>query len=174
MDNLKELMKKDYHKYTKRERKNGIRAAAEILGYDKYLVIAMEEMAELSEVITSNALTKVDYIHTAEEIADVMIAAEIIQCICDIPTKELKKPNRIKKHVLITSVRNLSKAQQNISKYIRWHKNGYSKAVEALNLINNTIPGLMSLFKIKKKDISKIMDIKAERLRQRMENGTLH
>ena len=78
MDNLKELMKKDYHKYTKRERKNDIRAAAEILGYDKYLVIAMEEMAELSEVITSNALTKVDYIHTAEEIADVMIAAEII------------------------------------------------------------------------------------------------
>ena len=174
MNNIKELMKEDIRSYSKKERKKLIEIEESILGETRCLTIVMEELAELNEVISSNTLNKVDYIHTAEEIADVIICAEIVQSVCGVAPKELTKPSKIKKHVLIASVRNISKAQQDISKYIRYHKDSYNKVIEAVNLINDTIPALISLFKIKKKDVSKIVNIKVKRREERIENGTLH
>lgn len=176
MNNLKEYMKSDVPSYSKKQERELTMSALNMLGEDKYLTICIEELAELNEVITSNTLSKVDYIHTVEEIVDVMFCMDVIKLICGLSNSQLKKKSSKikKKNVLITSVRNIAKSQQNISKYIRWKKDGYDKAVDALNLLNETIPVLIDFFKIKKKDLEKMRNIKIKRLEERVMYGTLH
>lgn len=176
MNNLKEYMKADIPSYSKKQERELTMSALNMLGEDKYLTICIEELAELNEVITSNTLSKVDYIHTVEEITDVMFCMDVIKLICGVSNSQLKKKSSKikKKNVLITSVRNIAKSQQNVSKYIRWKKDGYDKAVDALNLLNETIPVLIDFFKIKKKDLEKMRNIKIKRLEERVMYGTLH
>lgn len=176
MNNLKEYMKGDVPSYSKKQERELIMGALNMLGEDKYLTICIEELSELNEVITSNTLSKVNYIHTAEEIVDVMISTNIIKLVCGVSNSQLKKksPKIKKKNVLMTSVHNIAKSQQNVSKYIRWKKDGYDKVIDALNLLNETIPILIDFFKIKKKDLEKMRNIKLKRLEERLMYGTLH
>ena len=176
MNNLKEYMKADIPSYSKKQERELTMSALNMLGEDKYLTICIEELAELNEVITSNTLSKVNYIHTVEEITDVMFCMDVIKLICGVSNSQLKKKSSKikKKNVLITSVRNIAKSQPNVSKYIRWKKDGYDKAVDALNLLNETIPVLIDFFKIKKKDLEKMRNIKIKRLEERVMYGTLH
>ena len=169
-------MKADIPSYSKKQEKDLISTSLHILGDDKYMTIFIEELAELNEVISSNTLSKVDYIHTVEEIADVMYCMNVFKFICGIPNgqKTKKIPKVKKKNVLITSMRNISKSQQNVSKYIRYERCAYDKALDAVDLVNETIPTLIDFFKIKKKDLEKMRNIKLRRVEERIINGTLH
>ena len=175
MDNIKELMKEKVKHYGKKERKRLIEEAADALGETKYLVICMEELSELANVISSNVIDKFDYYHTAEEITDVIIVRDILYVVCNVEPKDVGKSKNLKpKKVSIESLKNLSQAIQNISKYIRYNKNGYDKIVEAIELIDETIPALVKLFKIKEKDLVKIRNLKHRRLEERLMLDTIH
>lgn len=178
MENLKELMKTTNKlKFTRTHKKMLIASAYETLGYETYLSICMEEMAELIEVVSDNISDKVDYIHTAEEIVDVMISIEIIKVIFGIKDNELdkidKKKVKSKNKVIFKSIATLSKSQQIISKNIRGKNDADAKIIPMLNNLNETLYDIISLFKIKRKDLDKIELLKFDRLNTRLMNGTL-
>lgn len=174
MTNLKEAMKSPEVKYSKKKRVSLINDTCKILGYERYLMICMEEMAELSEVISQNIINKTDYLHTAEEIADVYNSIMIIQVICGIKSSKLEKVDnkkRPKKSAIFNTLSCLSKAQQHVSKYVRNTKNADERIVLALNLMNRACADAISVFKIKRKDIEKLENIKYKRLEERLNSG---
>lgn len=177
MNNIKELMKTvDNKKYTKKEKKKIINRCRKVLGDSVYLSICMEEIAELINVISDSIDGNMDYIHITEELVDTMYAKDILINICNIPhnkINKIKKRKEIKKSVAVTTIRDLSKAQQNISKYARHKNDGYDKVVSAVNIMNEAIINVQSLYRIKKSDISKIETLKYMRNEERLANGTL-
>lgn len=174
MDRIKELLKEKVPTYGRKIQKHLIEGACDELGDQTYLTICMEEIAELLELVGENKLGKLDYYHTAEEITDVIISSEIIMVICNIRNKDISKAHKFKKNVEMTAVTNLSRAQQNISKYIRWHNAGFDKIEQAVELMNDTVASLIDFYKIKKKDIAKIRNLKFQRLEERIMMGTVH
>ena len=174
MDGIKDLLKDKVPTYSKKQQQRLIEEACDEIGEHTYLTICMEEIAELMEVIGDNKINKLDYYHTAEEITDVIISSEIIMVVCNIQEKEIGKTHKYKKNVDMTSVRNLSKAQQNISKYIRWHNSGFDKVIQAVELMNDTVASLIDHYHIKKKDVAKLRNIKFRRLEERLMMGTVH
>lgn len=178
MNNLDELMKQDIkEKLSKREIRKIIDNGVKILGKEKYLVICMEEISELIDVISENVTKKKDYIHTTEELVDVMICVNIIKSIYDIKNCKLDKVNKDrkikKKNVVFTSIKVLAKSQQILSKCIRGRSSADGKIVDVVNSLNVTLYDLKKLFKIKEKDIDKMMYIKINRLNDRIKSNTL-
>lgn len=179
MNNIKELIKTaDEIKITKKEKTKSIQTALDTLGKSTYLMLVMEEIGELIEVVSDNMLGKASYYHTAEEITDALISTEILTVIYNIKDKKIDKVKKShakrKKSVLFQSIKDLSKAQQDISKTVRAKDADTVKIIHAINLINETCENLIHIFKIKKKDIAKIEKLKFKRLKDRIDNGTLH
>ena len=174
MNNLDDLMKKKVDKkFTKKERKKLIEQAYRQIGKEKYLVICMEEMGELIDVVAKNIAGKVDYIHTLEEITDVYYSMDIIKVVMGIPESKIdkleKKKIKIGKNTALEGISKLARSQQIISKVVRQKV----KTIQALNMLNETLYEFTKMFKIKKKDIEKMRNIKTKRTEERLENGTL-
>ena len=178
MNNIKELMKTaNKYKYTKKQKKEILSCSYMEMGETRYLIICMEEIAELIDVASESINSKCDYIHLAEEIVDVMISIEIMKVIFGIKDSELTKIDKKKSKKnsrLISSIQNLSKAQQNISKYLRYGEEAESKIIPALNMMNESVYYISDIFKIKNKDIDKIQNLKYKRLEERIKSGSLH
>ena len=175
MTNLKEVMKKFDMTFSQKHRESLINDAHDILGTDRYLMLCVEEIAELINAIVNNE-KDVNYIHTAEEIADVRNSINIILTICDIKSSKIGKidtKRRSKKQTKLSILNNLSKAQQNISKFVRCRKDCDDKLLSALNMMSKACYDAEILYKIKRKDIEKIENIKFERLWNRLNNGEL-
>lgn len=175
MNNIKELLKKNKGlKYSNKEKNMLVRKGIRILGKDMYLTICMEEISELIDVSTENLYNKINYIHTAEELADVYVSMRIIKNIYNIKDNKLDKidKSKAKPNKLFRSISDLSKAQQILSKNIRGKDKG-EKILKSLNLINEACEDIISIFKIKKKDINRIEALKYQRLEERIDNRTL-
>ena len=175
MHNLKELMKNMGNlKYGKKRKKEINRDVANAIGHEKYLVICMEEIGELIDVVSLNVYDNVDYIHTAEELADVLVCIDAMKTMNRIKDKDLDKvcKKQKKKVSIFECISNLAKSQQAISKNIRGKDNG-SKFIPTINLLNETIENLIFIYKIKKKDIEKIEALKYKRLEDRIKNKTI-
>ena len=178
MNNLDELMKKKVDKkFTKKERKKLIEQAYRQIGKEKYLVICMEEMGELIDVVAKNITGKVDYIHTLEEITDVYYSMDIIKVVMGIPESKIdkleKKKIKIDKYTALEGISKLARSQQIISKVVRQKDKSKVKTIQALNMLNETLYEFTKMFKIKKKDIEKMKNIKTKRTEERLELGTL-
>lgn len=175
MTNLKEVMKSSEAVFNSKQRASLINDAHDIIGTTKYLMVCVEEIAELIEVIINNN-KHINYIHTAEEIADVRISINIILVICDIKSSKIGKidtKKKSKKQTISNMLNNLSKSQQYISKYVRCRKDGDEKLVSALSMMAKACYDAETIYKIKKKDIEKIENIKYERLLNRLTNGII-
>lgn len=174
MNNIKELMKNMGNlKYGKKRKKEINRDVSKALGKNGYLVICMEEIGELIDVISLNVYDEIDYIHTAEELSDVLVCINAIKVMYRIKDKDLKSVNKKKRKVSIFScISNLAKSQQMISKNIRGKDNG-QKIIPTIDLLNQTVEDLINLYKIKKKDIEKIEALKYQRLEERLKNKTI-
>ena len=174
MNNIKELMKNMGNlKYGKKRKREINRDVFKALGRDRCLVICMEEIGELIDVISLNVYDKVDYIHTAEELSDVLVWINAMTVMYKIKDKDLEKVNKKKRNVSIfTCISELAKSQQMISKNIRGKDDG-KKIVIAVNMLNQTVEDLINIYKIKKKDITKIEALKYQRLEERLKNKTI-
>ena len=177
MDNIKGMMKhaKKLH-YSKKDKKRLIQRSLEQIGASEYTVICMEEMAELNDVIIENTTSKFDYIHTAEEIVDVMFCIEVLKVIFDVKEKDIKKikkrDNKGKKKVVLKSIQTLSQSQQVLSKTIR-HRNRdkkklLEKIIPVINDLNQITSELCTLYKIRTKDLDAIESLKLWRLEKRI------
>ena len=176
MNNIRELMKEHSNlKFTKKIKKEDIEIALSILGIKTYLVVCMEEISELINVATSNICDKLDYIHTAEEIADVYVCMDILQVMFQVPTKKINKVviKKKKKSILFEALADLSSAQQGISKIYRNKDKSEENVADIINMMNRSCVILTDQFKIKKKDIEKIIDLKYWRLENRISDGSL-
>ena len=174
MENLSQAMKSfDKKRLNKKERIKILKNAIDTIGRQSVLVISMEELSELVEVVSENIDKKVDYLHTLEEVVDVMICSEYLKIIYSIKESKLNKidkKSKVKKSKIVSAIRLLSKSSQYISKCIRHGKNASDKALDAVNMINEGIWDLKSLFKIKQKDIDKMVSIKMYRLDDRLKS----
>jgi hypothetical protein len=162
----------DKLKYNKKQKMELIADMYSFIGEDLYLVLCMEEIAELIEVTSDCTNNKIDYIHMAEELVDVKISIACMLFIFNLKESDLSKVDKRKKKknsVIIESIQNLSKAQQCISKFIRKSDNASDKVLLAINNMNDAMITLASIFKIKKKDMDKIEAIKYKRLEERVE-----
>lgn len=72
----------------------------------RVLVIAMEELAELTQEVSKAYRGKLDRMNLLQEMGDVMIAIESLQQIFDISKDELDRARAVKLH------RNLDRAKQ--------------------------------------------------------------
>ena len=178
MKNLEKLMKHAKKiKYTHKDRMACIKKSLSQIGSIEYLIICMEEIAELTDVIMGNTLNKVDYIHTAEEIVDVKFATDILKVIYKIKEKDLKKVKKSdskgKDKIIVRSIQTLAQSQQGISKAVRWkdresEKTIKEKIIGIINDLNTTMADLESIYKIKNKDIEAIEKLKTWRLKKRI------
>lgn len=177
MDNLDKLLKsKEYDKimYSKKQKKALREKSLNALGINYQLVICMEEIAELIDVVSSNINEKVDYVHTAEELVDVKICADYIMHIYDMKEPSIKHGKRKNnKKTYLGSIGNLSHAQMKISKLIRYKNGAENYLYDIVENMLNSVEELATLFKIKKKDLNKIENLKYARLEQRLVYGRL-
>lgn len=170
------MKRADKLKYPKKKRLELLEDAIYVLGKNASLTICMEEVAELIDVIAGNVVDKVDYIHTAEEIADVLISVEYMKLIYGISKEEIddvKKTKMKKKNIALCTIITLANAQQTISKTIRRKSDSYHKIVPMVQSIIDCAEASIKLFKIKKKDIARIQLLKYKRLEERLINGEL-
>lgn len=168
----KEIMK-DAEKinYSRKRQKELIEKQLKLIGSDRYLSLCMEEIAELNNVITNNILYDPDYIHTVEEIVDVLICVDVIKIVSMCKDKSIKKnkhENRIMKDEKLYSIHILSNAQFNISKYIRY--NNLDRAASAISYMLEATSILIDYYRIKNKDIDRIRNLKFKRLEDRLNN----
>lgn len=172
MNNLASLIKTadDIH-ISKKERKYLLQEAIRTLGTERQLEIAVEEIAELINVISSNILDGFDYMHTAEEITDVLIAMRAVAIIANAPVPKNKELDIGKKKMKVFGwYAQLSKAQQYITKYIRHGAVSRDKLLLAMNLMESATCSIIEFCDIQKKDISRIEALKYKRLQDRIRN----
>lgn len=159
---------------SKKERKYLLQSSINILGVERQLEMAIEEIAELINVLSLNILGQFDYIHTAEEIVDVMISTKKISLIVNTPIpRNLELDVGKQKMKLFTWYSQLSKAQQYISKYIRNGCVAKEKLILAMNLMESSTTGIIKFCNISKKDISRIETLKYKRLYDKIRNREL-
>lgn len=175
MTNLVSLLKNvDDIKISKKERKYLLQEANRTLGNERQLTIAIEEIAELINVLSLDIIDEFDYLHTVEEVVDVLIAMRTIELIEGI---QLPKKTELdvgkKKMKVLTYYSQLSKAQQYISKYIRHGVIAKDKLVQALGLLDSSTKGIIAMCNIKKKDIINIETLKYKRLQDRLKSKEL-
>ena len=175
MENLEKLIKeKNLPKYTKKKKKELLTASIDDAGKTHILIMAMEEIAELIEVLARNASSnKINYIHTVEEIVDVRVMIEYMKIIFDVKDSDIKdkvKKNN-KKNGIFSSISSLSLSQQIISKYLRRRDYAYKRCIKMIPELNNTVNDIISIFKVKKKDMEKIESIKYRRIEERLKLG---
>lgn len=176
IDELKSRYKSDVPKYSKKQRQSIVDDAVEILGTEKMLVLCIEEISELIDVISSNMSSKVNYLHTVEEMADVQFSLMYMKNVCNIDDNDIKKPNKKKKPgkgKIFPIISSLCNGQMALSKYMRGKKDGYERVVEAYNEICEDIIILEKFFKIKEKDVEKVLNIKLQRTEERILYNTL-
>lgn len=181
MDNIESAIKSaDKLQFTKKEKRKLILEAKKVLGEDKQIVMVIEEIAELINAVSSDINNDFDYYHTAEEVTDVIIMANSLEAITGIKMPKLKNDKPSKKSIKIFMyIEQLSKAQQNLSKYIR-HKPSSSKekiskvaqdkVIQAMQLMLSAANGIAAICNIKRKDINRIMNIKYKRLSDRIKH----
>lgn len=178
MNNVEDVMKKSGKlKYSSSEKKKILKKVYYELGEKTMLVICMEEISELIDVVSENCYKKPDYIHTAEELADVYIALDMLKLIFEFKDKNFKKPKKkkkIKKSHVFESLSDLANAQRSISKFIRWGRRAIDQVEESANDVYSVLYDLTKLFDIKNNDIEKIINIKYKRFEDRIEKGELH
>lgn len=176
MDNIKQMLKNAKNlKYTKKDKIRLIKKSLSQIGAEEYIVIAMEEMAELNDVILENTMGKFDYIHTTEEIVDVLFCVDMLKIVFNIKEKDLKKIKKsdvkASKKVLLKSVQTLAKSQQVLSKTIRHrdrdNKKLQEKVIPVINNLNQMTAELCHMYDIRNKDIKSIEDLKIWRLEKR-------
>lgn len=159
---------------SKKEKKYLAQEAIDILGAERQLTLCIEEIAELMNVLSTNILEGFNYMHTAEEVTDVLIAMKSIAMIAGVPVPKNNELNIGKKKMKIfTWYSQLSKAQQYISKYIRHGSLAKDKIITALNLLESATHGIIEFCGIHKRDISKIEALKFKRLKDRIRNKEL-
>lgn len=175
MNNLQSLMKTvDNINISKKERRYLLQDAIRILGTERQLEMVIEEIAELINVLSLNILDGFDYLHTVEEVTDVIISMKKVAIIAD---TQIPKNNELdigkKKMKVFTWYAQLSKAQQYISKYIRNGCVARDKLITALHLMESSIDGIIEFCNIHKKDIAKVETLKYKRLQDKIKNKEL-
>jgi hypothetical protein len=178
MDNLEKLMKdKNLPKYTKKKKRELLARSIDDAGKTHILIMAMEEISELIEVLATNAsASKINYVHTAEEIVDVKIMIEymkIIFSVKDSDIKDVKTKKPSKKNPIFNSIASLTLYQQMISKYLRRRDYAFKRCAKMIPEMNVSICEIISLFKIKKKDMDKIESLKYQRIEERLKLGVV-
>ena len=166
MENLRDKMFMEYKHYSRLEKTRLIERSIKALGKDVHLVICLEEIAKLIEVIIKNTDNTMDidaYLHTAEEIADLEIASDMLRVIANIQLDEdYEIPSKMERDDFISY---LVMAQQKISKYMRYNEYEYAK--EAYRCIDNVLYRIYVFYNIRSNDVDKIIDIKLDRFKKR-------
>lgn len=170
-----EWKRADNYKYNKKKRQAIIDDAISILGIERAMMLCIEEISELIDVIVVNMTDKIDYLHTVEEIADVKFSAQYIKTICNIDDKDIKpyKKKKTNKNRIFAIISSLAHTQQMINKYLRGKKDRHEKIINAYNKLIADIIILEKFFKIKDKDVEKMMNIKIHRTEERIIYNTL-
>lgn len=171
MNNLAHHLKSvDEIHISKKERKYLLREAINTAGERTQLIIANEEISELMNVLSDNILHEFDYLHTAEEVTDVLISMKMIAMIADVqlPKNSTRIPMAKQKLKIFSWYSNLTKAQQYISKYMRHGSVSKDKLVLALHILDDMTYEIIEFCKISKKDIAKIETLKMKRLQDRL------
>ena len=164
-------MKKDHKKFTKKEMKTILTKSINQSGIIHILVMSMEEISELIDVIAKNS-KKVNYIHTAEEIVDVLIMAEYMKIIFSVKEEDMKYKGKKKKLSQMDYIINLCSCQKDISKFLR--RNNMRKRCErSIPLLEYMANDIAKYYNIKKKDLDKIRSIKLERVMDRLMNNDI-
>lgn len=176
MENIeKEVQSVGNLKYTKKQKAELLANSIYTAGSSIILVMAMEEVSELIQVITSNQTSKTDYWHTLEEVVDVSIMYEYMKIIFEVGEKEIKKSKKRKskkKDVLILEYINLlATVQQDMSKYIRRKNHSEQRCIEAMSLMKECIDFFISHYKLKKSDMQAVEFLKLQRLEERLLHG---
>lgn len=157
-----------------KERRYLLQEACRTLGNERQLEICIEEIAELINVLMLDIIDEFDYIHTTEEVVDVIISMKMIELIGGIQLPKKMELDVVKKKMkLFTLISQLSKAQQNISKYIRHGVIAKDKLIQALSLMDSSVKSIIEMCNIKKKDIAKIETLKFKRLQDRVRSKEL-
>lgn len=143
-----------------------IREAYNILGKN-YLIIAIEELAELIEVVMSMK-DEDNNIHLAEELTDAVISIDIIEVVTGIKISNDSRMSMNK----ADSIATLSRLQQALSKYLR-----YGDTKHIISNLDDAVTAIMSIkyiYDIHNSTINKIRYLKYDRLKSRIESGELH
>ena len=174
MKNLKEAMK-NIHKitYTQNDIDDNISRSILYSGNTHCLVITIEEIGELINVISENVVEKTDYLHTVEEITDVILSLEYCKQIAHIKDFELETEITIsvKKHRMMTYIKILSETQQSITKFIRRATKSRQRLIQSMIKIYSIIDELIEFYSIDLIDIEKMKQLKINRMRDRLDNN---
>ena len=171
MKNLDYLLTKtDIPSYNKEEITEIIRKENKILGPKMLMTLCMEEFAELIEVITDiNLRGRIDYIHLIEEMADCEVSLYRIASILEL--NPVKYKQTFHSHKEDTCIQNctllLSTSIIKLSKYIREKQNADLHLFTIINDIREALSNLAEYFEIDRKDLIKVINLKAQRIDQR-------
>ncbi len=176
MKNLKKMMMTvNKITYTQKDLDDAIAESIYTIGYTKTLIVAIEELGELINVISDNTENKLDYIHTVEELTDVIITLEYCKQAAHMKPDELAKTYKIpeNRHKIMYYINVLSRTQQSITKFIRHATRSRQSLIQSVIITYAVIDDIISFYNIDKRDIEKMKQLKINRLRDRLDNRQL-
>jgi hypothetical protein len=143
-----------------------------INGKNHQITVAMEEFAELIEVICENTIKgKVDMIHLKEELVDCWICMDFLSIIFDIkslsPVTYYTRENCLNNCIL-----NLSSSITKLSKCIREKSNAENKVISVVFTVIETLYNIQRYYELGCNDyeMKMIKMLKIERCQRRNEN----
>ena len=176
MNNLETLMETaDDIKISKKEKKYIMQETVRILGLSKELTNAIEEISELINVLSSNILGEYNKLNTAEEVVDVIISIRLIELATGIypSNTEMESEFDGTKIKTFEYFYKLSKAQQYISKYIRYGSLAKNRLSNALFLMQETVEDIITSFSLNDDILNKIELLKYKRIQDKIKYNNL-
>ena len=148
----------------------------ESFGLERLLSSTIEEIAELINILSKNVMTvHCDFLHTAEEVADVMLMTTIIKQTGIVAIDHhIEEPStKLVSIELMEWIDCLSRAQQYISKYIRFRKYAMDKIETALFLLDTTTTQVIERYHISMSLIKKIETLKYKRWKDKLKESNI-
>lgn len=173
MKNLKELIPSvKKRRYTDDDIEEWLSRSIYVCGADHGLIVCIEEIGELINVIADTAIGNIDYIHVAEEIADVIITLHYCILVAHMKEHELKTQINIsfKKNKTINFIRILSETQQSITKFLRRGTKSRQKLIQSVIKTRIALDEMIRFYNIDIDDIERIKILKIDRLKDRLEH----
>lgn len=149
------------------------------------VMVAIEEMSELTQVLSKIKREKIDKkdIWLSEEIADVRLCMyEVAKFVFDLPMDVLQEntAERVKKDmqkgtndVAVTAMGRMGKLSHKFSLIINREKHFSNKSlIKSISKVNASMLELINEYDIDFEVVKYIEDIKMDRTRERLKNGT--
>lgn len=146
------------------------------LGLERLLSNTIEEIAELINILSKNVMTAhCNFLHAAEEVVDVMSMTTIIKQTGIVAIDhQIEEPFTKSVSIeLMEWIDHLSRAQQYISKYIRYRKHAMDKIETALFLLDMTTAQVIERYHISLSLIKKIETLKYKRLKDKLKENNI-